>query len=81
MTERNSRLFPTRMTAYGFKTQGDRISGGQPTGRLPLILRYLSISANLFILQVEPDFLKISQGSHFSYLPLPRHTSQVLTSF
>ena len=46
MTGRDSRLFPTRMTAYGFKTQGDRISGGQPTGGLLLLLHHLFISAN-----------------------------------
>lgn len=43
------------MTAYGFKTLGDRISGGQPTGRAGLpqdlagIALFLSSSASAHV--------------------------------
>ncbi|KIM87328.1 hypothetical protein PILCRDRAFT_814820 [Piloderma croceum F 1598] len=48
-------LFPTRMTAYGFKTLGDNISRGQPTGRAGLpqdlagIALFLSSSASAHV--------------------------------
>lgn len=79
------RVFPSRMTAFGFKQHGDVLTAQQPTG----LFRYLDRPYwvlwwcgyfNLFSMKVASVFLKISRVSLSSCLPRLRLTSPALIS-